>query len=246
MPTPPYRQISDDIRHRILAGELNPGDLVPSENELARQYQVADETARRALSVLATEGLTESRRGARTRVRAFRPIVRRGTKRVAQSQWGEGRSIWQADIDQRSMTTDSVVVEERPCPAHVADALGVNASEPVLVRDRRYLVEGEPVMLAVSYLPAALVAGSRIAEEDTGPGGTYARLKDLGHGPVWFKEQVRFRGALPEEAGALGLAAGAPVALLVRFAFAADGVPVEVNEMTLDASRYVLEWEFSA
>ena len=49
---------------------------------------------------------------------------------------------------------------------------------------------------------------------------------------------------LPEEAQALGLGAGTPVVLIVRFAFARDGVPVEVNEMTLDASRYLMEWEF--
>lgn len=246
MPVPPYRHIADDLRSRILSGELGPGDQVPSENVLAARHGVAPETARRALSVLAAEGLTEARRGAGTKVRAFRPIVRRGTKRVARSQWGEGLSIWQADLDQRPMAADGVVVQEQPCPAHVADALGLAAGDPVVVRDRRYLVEGEPVMLATSYLPARIAAGTPIAEADTGPGGTYARLDDLGHGPVWFKEQVRFRAALPEEAGALGLPAGAPVALLVRFAFAAEGAPVEVNEMTLDASRYVLEWEFPA
>ncbi len=51
---------------------------------------------------------------------------------------------------------------------------------------------------------------------------------------------------LPEEVEALVLGAGTPVVLIVRYAYAEGGLPVEVNEMTLDASRYLMEWEFPA
>ncbi|MFC1402599.1 MULTISPECIES: GntR family transcriptional regulator [Streptacidiphilus] len=246
MPTPPYRQIADDLRRRILDGDLPPGAVVPSENALVEQYGVAAETARRALAVLAAEGLTEARRGSGTRVRSFRPILRQAGKRLAAEQWGSGRSIWQADLDQRPMTVDRATVAEQPCPARIAESLGLEEGAAVWVRDRRYLVEGVPVMLATSYLPAGLVAGSAITRPDSGPGGTYARLAELGWAPVAFREQVRARMPLPEEAEALQLGAGSPVVLIVRFAFARDGVPVEVNEMTLDASRYLMEWEFPA
>jgi len=179
-------------------------------------------------------------------VRAFRPILRQGVKRLAAEQWGAGRSIWQSDLDQRPMTTDRVTVTERPCPEHIAPALNLQSAAPVWMRDRRYSVEGQPVMLATSYLPAHLVAGSAITQENTGPGGTFARLADLGHAPVYFREQVRARMPLPEEAAGLGLALGAPVVLIVRYAYAQAEVPVEVSEMVLDASRYVMEWDFPA
>lgn len=246
MPTPPYRLIADELRRRILSGELAPGDRVPGENVLVVQYAVAAETARKALGVLAAEGLTEARRGSGTRVREFRPILRQAVKRLAAEQWGGGRSIWQADLDQRPMVTDRVTVTEQPCPEHIAPALNLQPAALAWVRDRRYLVEGQPVMLATSYLPARLVAGSAITREDTGPGGIYARLADLGYGPVHFREQVRARMPLPEEAAALGLGVTAPVVLIVRYAYAEDGMPVEVNEMVLDASRYLMEWEFPA
>lgn len=242
MPTPRYRSIADELRRRILTGELPAGAVLPSENTLADQYGVADETARRALGVLASEGLTESRRGHATKVRDFRPILRRGTKRLASTV--QGRAIWEADLDERDYTVDQLVVEERPCPESIAAVLGLNVGEAVLVRDRRYLVEATPVMLAVSYLPATLVAGSPITQPSPGPGGIYARLADLGRGPVRFREQVRFRAAEAEEAAALALSVGAPLALIVRCAYTQDGSVVEVADMTLDASRYVLEWEF--
>lgn len=242
MPTPRYRTIADELRRRILDGDLPAGAVLPSENALATQYGVADETARRALGVLATEGLTESRRGADTKVRDFRPIRRRGTKRLAGA--AEGRAIWDAELGERDYTVDRLVIEERPCPEAIAAALGLQSGEPVLARERRYLVEGTPVMLATSYLPASLVAGSPIEHANPGPGGIYGRLGDLGHAPVRFLEQVRFRAAQTEEAEALALSVGAPLALIVRCASAADGSVVEVADMTLDASRYVLEWEF--
>ncbi|KQV05638.1 MULTISPECIES: GntR family transcriptional regulator [unclassified Kitasatospora] len=247
MPTPPYRQIAAELRHRITTGELAPGDRVPSENAIVSEYGVAAETARKALGVLAAEGLTEARRGSGTRVRAFRPILRRGTKRLAQSGWGEGRSIWEFDLDGRPLRADRVTVEpDAPSPAHVAVALGLAVGDPVCIRDRRYLVDDEPVMLATSYLPTALVVGSPITQPDTGPGGTYARLAELGCAPVHFREVVRSRMPLPEEAEALALGVGTPVVLIVRYAYAAEGLPVEVNEMVLDASRYLMEWEFPA
>ncbi|EMF24625.1 GntR family transcriptional regulator [Streptomyces gancidicus BKS 13-15] len=62
------------------------------------------------------------------------------------------------------------------------------AAEAVMcVRRRRFLVDSKPVLLATSYLPLSLVAGSAITQEDTGPGGTYARLSELGHAPVHFR-----------------------------------------------------------
>ncbi|WP_441249767.1 GntR family transcriptional regulator [Kitasatospora sp. McL0602] len=246
MSTPPYRRIADELRRLILDGDLAPGAVVPSENALVEQYQVAAETARRALAVLAAEGLTEARRGSGTRVRSFRPILRQAGKRLSVAQWGSGRSIWQTDLDERPMAVDRATVVEQPCPGRIAEALGLEAGAAVWVRDRRYLVEGAPVMLATSYLPAAKVAGSAITSVDSGPGGTYARLAELGWAPVAFREQVRVRMPLPEEAQALSLGAGTPVVLIVRFAFAQGGLPLEVNEMTLDASRYLMEWEFPA
>ncbi|WP_404960037.1 UTRA domain-containing protein [Streptomyces sp. 147326] len=114
------------------------------------------------------------------------------------------------------------------------------------MRRRRFLLDGKPVMVATSYLDAALVAGTPVAEPDTGPGGIYARLAELGCKPARFREELRSRMPNAEEVAGLGLAAGTPVVLVVRTAFADDGQVVEVNEMVLDASAYVLEYDFEA
>ena len=115
----------------------------------------------------------------------------------------------------------------------------------MIVRDRRYLLDGKPVLLARSYLPASLARGTQITQPDTGPGGTYARLADLGHAPARFREDLRARMPEPGEVAALDLAPGTPVVEVIRTAYASDGQPVEVSEMTADASAYVFRYDFT-
>lgn len=179
-------------------------------------------------------------------VREFRRIRRRGIQRLAEGVWGEGRSIWAAETEDRESVVELLSATETTAPDAVATVLGLPGGSPACVRRRRFLLDGKPVMLATSYLDAALVAGTPITEPDTGPGGIYARLAELGHKPARFREEVRSRMPNTEEAASLGLAAGTPVVLVVRTAFAADGRVVEVNEMVLDASAYVLEYDFDA
>lgn len=64
--TPIYLQIAAILRGEIERGEIAPGRPVPSETQLMQRYEVARLTARKAVRVLADEGLVEvvSGRGA--------------------------------------------------------------------------------------------------------------------------------------------------------------------------------------
>ncbi|MFF4817315.1 GntR family transcriptional regulator [Kitasatospora sp. NPDC001309] len=243
---PKYQRIADSLKAAIDGGRYGAGDRLPGENDLMDEYGVARMTARQALGVLQSEGIAEARKGSGVFVRDFRPLRRRGIQRLAQGQWGSGRSIWSADIDNRSLVVDQVSVTEQGAPEHVARVLGVEPGVPMCVRHRRFVLDGKPVLLSTSYLPAVLVAGTAITREDTGPGGTYARLAEIGAKPVHFREEVRSRMPAAEEAARLELSAGTPVILICRTAFADEGQVVELNEMILDAASYVLEYDFDA
>ncbi|MQM24682.1 GntR family transcriptional regulator [Glycomyces albidus] len=92
---PPYRQIAAELRAGIAAGDLRPGDRVPSVRQIAQRWGVAVATANRVMATLRDEGLVETRVGAGTVVsgradrrtapraaevatRAARPARRRG------------------------------------------------------------------------------------------------------------------------------------------------------------------------
>ncbi|MFJ1704263.1 GntR family transcriptional regulator [Kitasatospora sp. NPDC088346] len=243
---PKYRRIADALKAAIDSGQYRAGDRLPGENELMATYEVARMTARQALGVLQSEGIAEARKGAGVFVREFRPLRRHGVQRLARERWGSGRSVWSADLGDRSLEVDQVAVAEEGVPVEIAGVLGVEPGDAVCVRRRRFVLDGKPVLLSTSYLPAALVAGTAVVRADAGPGGSYARLAEIGAAPVRFREEVRSRMPLGDEAGRLGLAAGTPVMLVHRTAFAGDGRVVEVNAMVLDAAAYVLEYEFEA
>ncbi|WP_409237848.1 GntR family transcriptional regulator [Streptomyces sp. PA5.6] len=245
-PRPKYQRIADTLREAIQAGQYGPGDRLPGENDLMATHGVARMTARQALGVLRDEGLAEARKGAGVFVRSFRPLRRRGIQRLAEQQWGNGRSIWSADLENRSLEVDQITVSEEAALERIGAVLELAADEPLCVRRRRFVLDGKPVLLATSYLPMSLVAGSAITHEDTGEGGTYARLADLGHKPVHFLEEVRSRMPSKDEVARLSMSEGTPVILICRTAFTAEGRPVEVNEMKLDAASYVLEYDFDA
>ncbi|MDR0459730.1 MAG: GntR family transcriptional regulator [Coriobacteriales bacterium] len=60
---PLYATISADLKEKIIAGELNPGDMLPSENELAQRYDTSRMTVRMGLQSLEQEELVYSWQG---------------------------------------------------------------------------------------------------------------------------------------------------------------------------------------
>ncbi|MER7044733.1 GntR family transcriptional regulator [Streptomyces jumonjinensis] len=243
---PKYQRIAVELKAAIEDGRYGPGDRLPGENDLMAAYAVARMTARQALGVLQTEGLVEARKGAGVFVREYRPIRRRGVQRLSAGLWGEGRSVWAVDAQGWDLEVQSVTVADEKPPEAIGRVLGLAAGASACVRRRRFALDGRPVMLATSYLDAALVSGTAIAEPDTGPGGIYARLGEIGHGPVRFREEIRSRMPTPQETDRLALSAGTPVVLICRTAFTAEGWAVEVNDMVLDSSAYILEYDFTS
>src|SRR5690606_39351471 len=104
------RQIPDALRDRILSGGLRDGDRLPGENALMAEYTIARATARQALAVLINEGLAEPKRGSGGYGRLFKQIRRHDSRRLAREQWGQGRSISDADTRSRPFIVEQVEV----------------------------------------------------------------------------------------------------------------------------------------
>jgi len=54
---PPWMQVRDALRERILSGEFAPGAMVPSIVTIHQEYGIAKTTARKVLAALRDEGL---------------------------------------------------------------------------------------------------------------------------------------------------------------------------------------------
>jgi GntR family transcriptional regulator len=245
---PPYRQIADHLRAAIDRGDLVAGDKLPSEAELIEHYGVARMTVRQAVQELRNEGRVVAEHGRGTFVRQPVQVRRLASERFARRHREAGLAAFSVEAQKTGFTpnVDQLEVSTGPAPAEIRDRLRLADDEEVVVRSRRYLADGQPVETAVSYLPASVAAGSRIVEPDTGPGGIYARLEDMGFELGHFTEEVSARMPTAEERRRLQLTDGVPVVVLVRTAYDTSGRPLEVCDTLKSAPAYVLEYEVPA
>jgi GntR family transcriptional regulator len=130
---------------------------------LAERHGGHENTGNRAAHIAQDLGLITIHHGAGMRARHPRLLLRHGSRRLSRAQWGEGGpGIAAADAAGRE-TRDEVEVQLGADPP--PDAAEVLGPGPVTVRRRRFL-EGRPVLLSVSWLPARLTAGTLIEQVD--------------------------------------------------------------------------------
>jgi GntR family transcriptional regulator len=125
---------------------------------------------------------------------------------------------------------DASIVEP---PDSVRAALRLQPREKVVVRSRLMLLDGRPVEIATSYYPAAIAAGTPLAESGKIPGGAIGALAALGHAPAEVSELVTARWPDAEEADVLQVDAHEPLLVLTRTNLDSTGRPVEyaINRM---------------
>jgi DNA-binding transcriptional regulator YhcF (GntR family) len=104
-PTPLYAQIASRLKLAIAAGELAPGDALPSVRQLAARLRVNPATVVQAYRELETDGFVDMRQGAGTYVRDVRP-ERRADERARQASALVQRLL--ADAARLGLTIDEL------------------------------------------------------------------------------------------------------------------------------------------
>jgi GntR family transcriptional regulator len=228
---PEYLRIAADLRRRISpGGEFGPGDKIPTIPELCAEYGVSEAPVRNALRLLASEGLTESRARAGTRVRTRPPIHRMAADRY-RSASGANATPYTRDqgigwaeyrLDKRF---DRVQAD-----AELAALFECEPGEKLLARHFVFHDNGEPTQMSTSYLRWSDVAGTPVADpiHEPWPGGTRAQLGSLGIRVTQVTES--FTAAMPTEleAATLRIGSGVPVLRYTRRHIADTGRVVEV------------------
>jgi len=240
--TPRYVEIADVLRGRIKNGLYAETGKLPSERMLTEEFDAARNTVRDALQLLRMDDIIESRGGSGVYLRTFQRIQRDAVERLSRKQWGAGRAIWDKDLHGRDRNED-VTVEKVDPPEHVARTLGVRGQK-VWRRSKLYRSGRRIIQESVAWYPVDLADGTAIAELNTGPGGSYARLDEIGHGPARYSEDIEVRLPLSAESKTLGITMNTPIILIVRTAYDSEDRPVEVNEMKLDSDSYRLIYKF--
>jgi GntR family transcriptional regulator len=247
--TPTYRRIADELRAQIKSGHYPPGVALPSVRKLRERFSVSHMTIRHAIQQLRTEGLVTIERGAGAFVREQPTMIRiSGPERFSRADRARGRSAYAADMERlgKRWAIEALSVSREPAPAEVANRLGIDEGASVVRRHRVFSVEDVPHQIATSYIPLDLAQGTAIEQENTGPGGVYARLEESGHLIDSFNEEVSARMPSPEEREILSIPEGVPLLRVVRSAMDADGRVLEITDTLLPADRHILSYPWKA
>ncbi|MGH3932410.1 MAG: GntR family transcriptional regulator [Pseudonocardiaceae bacterium] len=238
-----YRQVADHLREAIHRGEYVPGELLPSQPELARQYGLNQTSISRAISILRNEGLVRIEQGRGAFVQEM-PTVRR-IRRIPPS--GDRDSSFATEMRRLRLDpkTDLVQTAVARAPAQITERLGIPEDGDVLIRTRHMYASGLPVQLATSYIPIDIASGREVADPDTNPAVLYERLAARGHRATHFVEEIEVRRPTTDEADFLQLSEGQPVIVVVRLAHDQHGrvMDVAVNVLSGYQWRLVYEWD---
>ncbi|MFI1203408.1 GntR family transcriptional regulator [Streptomyces sp. NPDC020883] len=232
-----YREVAARIRADVEAGIWPTGRPIPGIDKLKDRYEVARQTANRAVQHLVSEGLlySEGRRGTFIRPPAPTPTAARD-QHVYRDELGY--FFDQNAQDWRGIGTPTQEVGVPP--ADVAELLGVAKGEHVMIRDRAVgpPEASHPLQLATSYLPMTLVGQLPVlGAAKTGPGGIYDRIEEHFGAAISWEETVGARPANDREQRQLRIGAGLPVLVVTRVSRVGDQA-VEVNRTRMSADRF--------
>jgi GntR family transcriptional regulator len=237
-----YRKVEQDILQRIRSGELAPGDRLPTEPELAAEWQVNRLTIRQAIGELARAGHVTVRQGAGTFV-AAEPLIFEFTLPPVRSTDADLRSgTFERAEGQEDQTETLVEVTERDTDPLARDAL---RTEGPLVRvDTVVENAGQPLLVSSYWIDSGRTPGlaRRIAE----PVVLFEILRDrydieLRHS--W--RSLSAGSATSADAILLDVAAGSPVMLREGVNIDRHGTPTVYLRRRLrgDRVRFTLRYE---
>ncbi|NBE84670.1 GntR family transcriptional regulator [Micromonospora rubida] len=242
---PNYQRVVDDLRWRILSGELAPGDKLPTEKELQQRWGFSTTIIKHALTLLRGEGLIEGRRGSGNYVRDRTQLVRRAHSRDLRKRIGS-TSLFARDSEavgkRPSWESDSKKI---PAAPRTAERLGIQPEDEVMYTKYRYLADGIPIQLAYSYEPLTITGGTPVEYPEQGPiVGVIARMDFIGVAIDRFVEEITTRPAMPEEADALELdRRGGMWVIAVERTYFAGQTAVETADIVFPGDRYRLVYE---
>lgn len=225
---PLYQTVEDHIRDLIDSGTLIPGDLIPSEPQLAKQLGVSPGTAKKAIDNLVWE------------------------KRLYRHQ-GKGTYVSNIDFNNSLFRfTTYGDAEGKPTRLHkettarriehgsemIYKKLDVESNTPLLYIERVGYVKDEPVMAEYSYWRADMLPGLE-NEEIHIPDLFYALIVEKYNVPVVRAEETLTADAADEHTSAiLKIKQGTPVLSLHRTTYTVDNRIIEVRTSRGRADKF--------
>lgn len=216
--SPLYRQIKSLIVQALESGEWRPGEVIPSEQELAARFGVSQGTVRKAVDELAAENVLVRKQGKGTFVvshhdprqffRFLRLVPDDGSLTQPQSV---PLDCWRAKAGQEA-----------------ARVLQIPVGDPIIILRRVLKFSGKPVVLDEIYLPGEVFEGLTLDTLKEWKGSLYSFFETrFGVRMLRAEERIRAVAADRMAAETLGVKEGTPLLSVERVTYTYNDRPVE-------------------
>ncbi|MFH8257755.1 GntR family transcriptional regulator [Streptomyces roseolus] len=232
-----FVDIADQLRSDIEQGAYADGERLPGEDELAANFGVASRTINRAVDLLKNDGHAIGRRGSGVYAQTPLAIRYEPCPDLAGHQGKAG--AWSAG-ERRAFDIDLTGVTAEQPPAGVASALGVGPKQRALTWTARFSVQGRPVMLTRTFVPAELVPMTCAAKDDASPRRLAVLLSDLGLSAAEGVVETRGRAPSGEDCDLLEIPVGRFVLDSRVTVWDAQMRPLAVEQTVMDTAAFVV------
>lgn len=221
--SPLYQQIKVLILQSLQTGEWKPGELIPSEMDLAARFRVSQGTVRKAIDELAAENLVMRRQGKGTFVatHAEQHVQYRFLRLMPDS----------GDLASEGPAQRQIIDCKRlRAPAEIARALALRTGDAVLQLRRVLAFQGIPTILEDVWLPGGPFKGLTADRLAAYRGPMYALFEtEFGVRMVRAEEKIRALAADATAAELLKVPKGEPLLSVERTAYTYNDLPMELR-----------------
>ncbi|WP_332673579.1 GntR family transcriptional regulator [Aromatoleum sp.] len=216
--SPLYRQIKSLILQALESGEWRPGQVIPSEQELAARFSVSQGTVRKAIDEMAADNL----------------LIRKQGKGTFVASHNDPRSLFRF---LRLVPMDGVLAHPQSVPMdcwrakagqEASRVLGIEQGDPIIIVRRILRFAQKPVVVDEIYLPGEIFQGLTLEVLQSWNGSLYSLFETrFGLRMIRAQERIRAVAADRSTSETLKVAEGTPLLSVERVTYTYGDRPVE-------------------
>lgn len=222
-----YVQVKNILIERIEKGTWEENTLIPTENELMKEFNVSRTTIRQAISILVQAGLLEKKQGKGTVVKPQKLIGSLGRLKGFAEEVMEKGQIPKSKLIRSEFRNDLY---------HEKTMLEVADDASILLLERIRFADDTPIALERTCWPENI--GSILIQSDLNKARYYEILEKDGIYLNRANERIIAINATIDEADLLGIRPGEALLEMTRLSFGMNDYPIEYTKTKYRSDQY--------
>ncbi|KPB03163.1 GntR family transcriptional regulator [Bacillus sp. CHD6a] len=221
-----YLQIKETLIQRIQEKIWLPNKLIPTEQELMKEFEVSRTTIRQAISMMVQDGLLERQQGRGTIVKSQQLVGNLGRLKG-----------FAEEVLERGLTPYSQLIRaEFSTDLFHEKAMLQTDDKSILVIERIRFADNLPIAYERSCWPKSI--GEKLMEEELNQANFYQILEQNGIALRKANEKISAMNATMHEADLLGIRAGEALIEMTRLSYGLDDKPMEFTRTKFRSDQY--------